>query len=130
MVRTVCDLRCAAGDLIGSHAVVLRADDAIAPAADAQRHVEQLAGEDGVARVQLWTASSEQTRADTAEMQSRGKDKLIAGALVIECLRRTDAERIAGRMRQPPAALGISGAQALGIYALLCIYTSHTLGSR
>ena len=31
MVRTVCDLRAAAGDLIGSHAVVLRADGAMAP---------------------------------------------------------------------------------------------------
>jgi len=31
MVRTVCDLRAAAGDLIGSHAVVLRADQAMAP---------------------------------------------------------------------------------------------------
>jgi hypothetical protein len=31
MVRTVCDLRIAAGDLIGSHAVVLRADGAMAP---------------------------------------------------------------------------------------------------
>jgi hypothetical protein len=33
MVRTVCDLRYAAGDLIGSHAVVLRADGAMNPTA-------------------------------------------------------------------------------------------------
>ena len=33
MVRTVCEQRAAAGDLIGSHAVVLRADEAMAPTA-------------------------------------------------------------------------------------------------
>src|SRR6185503_14927961 len=61
MVRTVCDLRIAAGDLIGSHAVVLRADGAMAPTPEAATLVESLAGEPGVARVQLWTAATKQT---------------------------------------------------------------------
>lgn len=130
MVRTVCDLRAAGGDLIGSHAVVVRADDAITPAADAQRHVQQLAAEAGVARVQLWTAAAEQTRADTAEMKSRGQDRLIAGALVVECLRLGDAERVARALREPSAAFGFSGQRTLGIYSLLCIYTKKDLGSR
>ena len=55
-------------------------------------------------------------------MKVRGPDRLIAGALVVECLRRADAERVAGSLQSPPAALGISGASALGIYALLCIH--------
>ena len=87
MVRTVCDLRAAAGNLIGSHAVVLRADAAMVPTPAASALVDELATQDGVARVQLWTAAAQQTRADTAEMRSRGKDQLIAGALVVEFAR-------------------------------------------
>jgi hypothetical protein len=122
-VRTVCDLRAASGDLIGSHAVVLRADAAMAPTPAAEALVRDLAGGDGVARVQLWTAAAQQTRADTAEMKIRGPDQVVAGAFVVECLRRSDAERVAGSLAVPPAALGISGASVLGIYELLCIRT-------
>lgn len=126
-VRTVCDLRAAAGDLIGSHAVVLRADAAMAPTPAAEALVRDLAGWDGVARVQLWTAAPRQTRADTAEMKIRGPDQLVAGAFVVECLRRSDAERVARSLEVPPPALGISGASVLGIYALLCV---HAGGAR
>ena len=122
MVRTVCDLRAAAGDLIGSHAVVLRADGAMAPTPDAAKLVESLAAEPGVARVQLWTAAARQTPTDTAEMKSRGKDQLTAGALVVECLRHADAERVAATLATPPAALGVSGNSVVGIYGLLCVY--------
>ncbi len=122
-VRTVCDLRAAAGDLIGSHAVVLRADGAMAPTAAASDLVRKLAAEDGIARVQLWTASSSQTPTDTAEMRSRGRDQLAAGALVVETIRRSDAERVAARLgAQVPAELGVTGARAIGIYGLLCVY--------
>jgi hypothetical protein len=55
-------------------------------------------------------------------MKSRGKDQLTAGAFVVECLRRADAERIAARLAAPPAALGVSGKSAVGIYGLLCVY--------
>ena len=122
MVRTVCDLRAAAGDLIGSHAVVLRADGALAPTPDAAKLVESLAAEPGVARVQLWTAAARQTPTDTAEMKSRGKDQLTAGALVVECLRRADADRLGMALATPPAALGVSGNSVVGIYGLLCVY--------
>jgi hypothetical protein len=123
MVRTVCDLRAASGDLIGSHAVVLRADGVMAPTSAAGDLVRRLAAEDGVARVQLWTASAGQTPSNTAEMKSRGKDQLAAGALVVEAIRRADAERVAVKVAdQPPAELGISGPSVVGIYALLCVY--------
>ena len=122
MVRTVCDLRATAGDLIGSHAVVLRADEAMAPTPEAARLVDKLAGEAGVARVQLWTAAGKQTPSDTAEMKSRGKDRLAAGAFVVECVRRADAERIAAALGSPPPALGVSGKSIVGIYGLLCVY--------
>jgi len=125
MVRTVCDLRVAAGDLIGSHAVVLRADGAMEPTSEANALVAKMAGEPGIARVQLWIAAQNQTPADTAEMKSRGKDQLAAGAFVVECLRRADADRVAQTLASPPAALGVSGASALGIYGLLCIHSAR-----
>jgi hypothetical protein len=127
MVRTVCDLRCAAGDLVGSHAVVLRADGAMSPTPEAEALVGDLARQDGVARAQLWTAAAGQTP-ETAEMRSRGKDQLTAGALVVECVRRADAERMAQSLGPPPPALGMSGPTVLGIYALLCIRTRSDLG--
>lgn len=124
MVRTVCDLRAAAGDLIGSHAVVLRADGTMVPGAGVDGFIEQLAEQDGIARIQLWIAAAQQTHADTAEMRSRGKDQTIAGALVVECLRRSDADRVAAALSASgaPPELGIGGPSVLGIYALLCIY--------
>jgi hypothetical protein len=120
-VRTVCDLHCAAGDLIGSHAAVLRADGAMAPTPEAGELARRMAGEPGIARVQVWTASARQTPSDTAEMKSRAK--LAAGAFVVECVRREDAERVASQLRSaPPSALGVSGPSAVGVYALLCVY--------
>jgi hypothetical protein len=125
--RTVCDLRAAAGNLVGSHAVVLRADQAITPMPTACGLVSALAAQDGVARVQLWTAAVQQTRADALEMKSRGPDKLIAGACVVECVRRRDADRVAAKLAIPPAELGISGPSVLGVYALLCAYANASL---
>jgi hypothetical protein len=122
MVRTVCDVHAAAGDLIGAHAVILRADEAMLPSAAATEWVTTLASQEGIARVEVWTRAAQQTNPDTAEMQSRGKDRLAAGVVLIECLRRADADRVMSRLTSPPAALGISGQVALGIYALLCIY--------
>jgi hypothetical protein len=122
MVRAVCDLRLSQGDLIGGYAVTLRADEQMAPKAGAERFVAELARQPGIARVDVWTAAQQQTRADTAEMKLRGKDQLIAGALVVECVRRSDAERVARTLATVPSELGISGRSALGIYALLCLH--------
>jgi hypothetical protein len=125
MVRTVCDVRAAAGGLSGAYAVVLRADEAMAPTQTADAVIEELSGRDGIARVQLWTAAAEQTRADTREMKLRGEDRKIAGALVVECVRIGDAQRVAQSLgRGPIPALGITGPAVLGIYALLCIRDS------
>ena len=122
MVRTVCDQRVAAGDLIGSHAVVLRADEAMAPTPEAGALAVKFAGEPGVARVQLWAAAAMQTPADTAEMKKRSPDQLAAGAFVVECIRRADADRIAATLSPAPTALGVSGKSVVGIYGLLCVY--------
>ena len=122
MVRTVCDVRAAAGDLIGAHAVILRADETMLPSPVATDWVTTLASQEGIARVEVWTRAAQQTKPDTAEMKSRGKDRLAAGVVLVECLRRADADRVVAGLESPPAALGISGQVALGIYALLCVY--------
>jgi len=130
MVRTVCDVRMATGDLAGAYAVVLRADVAIVPTPAAGAFVDELAAQDGIARVQLWTAAAEQTRAGTAEMKLRGGDQLVAGALVVECVRYDDAERVAAKLSKSTAALlGISGTSVFGIYTLLCTYRRPDVAS-
>jgi hypothetical protein len=121
MLRTVCDLRVDHGNLIGSHVVVLRADVGMVPTPAADPFLHSLANEDGVARAQLWTASARQTRPDTSEMRVRGRDQLIAGACVVDCLRLADAERVCAALAQPLPGLGITGASALGVYALVCV---------
>ena len=123
MVRTVCDLRRSAGDLAGPFAVVLRADGEFRPTPVADALVDELVAQPSIARVQLWTAAPHQTKADTAEMKIRGKDQLTAGAIVVECVRYADAERVASVLTKNTAALGISGPSVLGIYGLLCIAT-------
>jgi hypothetical protein len=122
MVRTVCAVCASAGNLVGSHAVVVRADQTMSPSPAAGELAAELAEQAGVARAQLWMAAVQQTRTDTREMKSRGPDALIAGAFVVECVRRGDADRIAARLARPPAELGISGPSVLGVYALLCAY--------
>jgi hypothetical protein len=56
-------------------------------------------------------------------MKARGKDQLMAGAFVVECLRRADADRVAAMLTNAPAPLGISGKSVTGIYGLLCVYS-------
>lgn len=124
MVRTVCDVRRSEGDLAGSFAVVLRADGEFTPTLAADALASELAAQPSIARVQIWTAAASQTKADTAEMKIRGKDQLIAGALVVECVRYADAERVASMLSKTTAAnLGMMGPSVLGIYGLLCIKT-------
>jgi hypothetical protein len=126
MSRTVCDIKCSVGDLIGSHAVVLRADQSMSPTPGAGQVMQRLANEAGVARVQLWTAAAQQTPSETREMKSRAKDRHITGAFVVECLRSSDAARVERMLRtKPPAEIGIKGAHALGVYALLAIYAKR-----
>jgi hypothetical protein len=60
-------------------------------------------------------------------MKTRARDQLAAGAFVVECVRREDAERVAARLEKaPPAALGVTGPAAVGVYALLCVYPGAT----
>jgi hypothetical protein len=120
MVRTVCEVHASAGYVSGPYAVVLRADGEIKPTPAAGAFLEGL-GQEGVVRAQLWTSAAGFTRSDTAEAKLRRGDKLIAGALVVECVRLDDAERVAeGLTPEAVAGIGISGPVVLGTYGLLC----------
>lgn len=128
MCRTVCQLACSAGTMVGSHALTLRLDGAAASSPRAEAMVRKLADAPGVARVQLWMAAAQQTP-QTEEMRRRGgADAMIGGALVVECLRRRDAEHLAKEVEGPVAQrLAATGAE-LGLYALLCILDRRALG--
>ena len=92
----------------------------MAPTPAAGDLVRKMAGEPGIARVQLWTASAKQTPSDTAEMKSRAKDQLAAGAFVVECVRREDAERD----REPAAERSARRTRRLGPSAVSVILLS------
>jgi hypothetical protein len=128
MARTVCEVHASAGVVSGPYAVVLRADGDINPTPAATAFVESLAAQEGVVRAQLWTAASGFTRSDTAEAKLRRGDKLIAGGLVVECVRLDDAERIAESLTPDTvASIGISDPVVLGTYGLLCILDKRAL---
>ena len=124
-IRTVCEVAASAGEMIGAVAVTLRTEAPVDATAGVRAFVEDLARRDGVARAQLWTAAGRQTRTDTREARSRGgPDGVIGGALMVECVRRSDAERIAEEIgaAETRAALGLTGAATLGVYGLLCVH--------
>ena len=90
--------------------------------------LREAAAEEGILRVQLLTAAQGFTRADTAETRLRKGDKVIAGALVVECVRLEDAERVAAALDEDAAArVGISGPFVLGTYGLLCLLDKGSL---
>lgn len=124
MHRAVCDVVASAGVLAGSHVVTVRLSSPIVAAPDVVQAVHQLADRDGIGRVELWSAAARQTPADTTEMKSRAeRDVLVAGAVLVHCVRRRDAERMAAEFRDA-LPLGLAAAvDAIGIYAFLCDYT-------
>lgn len=122
MSRTVCERVAAAGRLAGAHVVTLRLDRRPIAGPGVADLMARLAERDGVGRVQLW-AAVRQTPVGTREAQARGgNDAGIHGALIIECLRREDAEACAAMLEThgPPAGLGAEAAGPTGLYTLLC----------
>jgi hypothetical protein len=128
MVRTACEVRASSGIISGPYAVVLRVDGSVKPPPDIDTLLRDAAAEEGILRVQLWTAAEGFTRADTAEARLRKGDKGTAGALLVECVRLDDAERVAAALTEEAiAGLGISGPYILGTYGLLCLLDKGAL---
>ena len=124
MNRTVCEVAAVAGVLSGSHVVTLRLEEPLLDITAARSYVEALALRDGVARVHLWTAADLQTPGSTREMKLReAPDQSIASVLVIECIRRSDAEAIVADLHtQQPLALSSADRSKIGVYNFLCSY--------
>jgi len=120
--RTVCELNMCIGEMTGSHVVTLSwqgtADSGLAAAV-----ASELANLDGVIKVQIWTAANAQTR-QTEEARTRGgDDALIGGALIVDCVRRRDAEKASDLLvaKDYGRRLDPNGTGILGIYAFLCM---------
>ena len=124
MNRTVCDVAAVAGVLSGSHVVTLRFTKPLRDLTAAQSLVRELTERDGIGRVHVWTAAENQTPGNTNEMQLRkGPDASVPGVLVVECVRRADAEKVAAGFRQqPPSLLAAAGAGPIGVYSFICAY--------
>lgn len=113
MNRTICRRIGKFGDLSGALCVTARLRELAAPVT-ALPMLEQLAGTEGIARCELWSAVDQQADI-AAEEKLRGGDRRIAVCAMVETLRLSDAERVGGEMKREFGA-----AADIGIYRLLC----------
>jgi hypothetical protein len=113
MHRTVCARAQRLGALSGALNVTARFHQPADPE-QTLAMLDQFACADGIARCELWSAVA--SGPDIAvEERLRGGDRRIAGCMMVETLRLSDAERVHARL---VSELG-DGAD-LGIYRLLC----------
>ncbi len=111
MHRALCRRSERCGALSGALCVAARFDTL--PASAALEPWLRLHEQDGIASCELWSAMEQQPMAE--EERLRGGDRRIAGCLIVQTLRETDAARVANALRQE------FGAKAeVGIYRLLC----------
>jgi hypothetical protein len=116
MNRTVCRRAARFGTLRGALSVTARFAEPL-DLARLSPLLERMAGEDGIARCELW--SSAESGGDAAvEERLRGGDRKIAACIVVDTLREADADRARS------ALLGEFGdAPDIGVYRLLCAVT-------
>jgi hypothetical protein len=112
MHRTVCRRTERRGTLAGAFAVTLRFDAAPSEAL-VRAALDQLESADGVARCEYWV-SAESGEGSAAEEALRGPDRKIAAGLMVETLRRAEAESAACALAKR------FGGAPVGIYQLLC----------
>jgi hypothetical protein len=123
--RTVCTRILHLGALTGAYAVALRWTGK-ADATDASEFGSGFHGTDGIGKVQLWTAVPNQTPA-TEEAQVRGRpDAMIGGALVVDCVRASDAAALRARLAAIDCRkmLGLDHPPDVGTYAFVCFLES------
>ena len=113
MNRTVCRRAARFGALWGAVSVTARFDRPLDPSR-VSPFLERMAGEEGIARCELW--SSEERGGEAAvEERLRGGDRKIAACIWVDALREADAERVrTALMREFGAAADT------GVYRLLC----------
>ncbi len=112
MVRAELAVVAAAGRGLGGYAVCLRRDTGSVDPAAAAPWLQQ----PGVTKVQVWQAPAGPPAPMSSEIKFRGApDGTAASALLVECLREADAQRVARAL-----ADGADGAAHVGVYRLLC----------
>ncbi len=114
MSRTICDVIARAGRFRGSYACTLKLN-VVPTAQQTGTLLESLAGDCGVARVELWTAVDIQGQPSTTEERMRGGDSRIVACVLIEVLRERDLSQVADLVAQV-----LSVDVECGFYRLLC----------
>jgi hypothetical protein len=113
MSRTICRRIERFGASSGAFCVTVRFHSAIGHSAILPM-LDELAGADGIARCELWSAVDRRT--DIAVEESlRGGDRKIAACAIVETLRLSDADRVHEKLG---SEFGPSA--EIGIYQLLC----------
>ena len=120
--RTVCELTATFGGMAGSHVISMRWGGHANAAAMAEL-AQSLHELDGATKVQVWNAAQAQTP-KTEEAHARGRpDDMIGGALVIDCVRASDANGVCARLAavEHQDGLGLERPPLVGTYAFLCM---------
>jgi hypothetical protein len=113
MNRTVCRRTVRRGGFRGAFAVTVRFDTSPDEAA-LSATLDALLADTRVAAGEIWIALDPAGMPVSQEEKLRGGDKKIAGCLMLDTLRQTDAERVA-------ADLGVQYPRAdVGVYRVLC----------
>jgi hypothetical protein len=113
MNRTVCHRAPRRGHFSGAFAVTVRFNDA-PDMAKVTALADELVQDTKIAGCELWTAVDTAGAPVSAEEKLRGGDKKIKACLVVDTLRKDEAETLAARLsKQFPDA-------EVGIYAVLC----------
>jgi hypothetical protein len=113
MNRTVCRRAVRRGGFRGAYAVTVRFNE---PPDEAALHaqLDVLTPDPGVAAGEIWIALDPAGMPESEEEKLRGGDRKIADCLMIDTLRRREAERIGERM-----AAQFAGAD-VGVFRVLC----------
>jgi hypothetical protein len=113
MNRTVCRRTLRRGSFCGACAVTVRFDTAPDEGALAGL-VTTLVADPVIASAEIWIATDPAGQPVSMEEKLRGGDKKIKGALMVETLRRTDAEKLGARFEKE-----FPGTQ-VGVFRVLC----------
>lgn len=116
MNRTACRRAVRFGALWGAVSVTARFHRPLDPARVAPL-LERLAGEDGIARSELWTAH-ESGGGIAVEERLRGGDRKIAACILVDALREADADRARATLLRE-----FGDAADIGVYRLVCEVT-------
>jgi hypothetical protein len=113
MNRTVCHRTARVGSFRGAYAVTVRFNEPPDTAALVSL-AEKLVQDPGIAASEIWTAVDSAGQPVSMEEKLRGGDKKIKACLMVDTLRQSNAEKLAGRLSRQ-----FAGAE-IGVFRVLC----------